>query len=49
MTGLARGYEAITADAPWRGLEPAELSRAADPSAPTPAERMSLIAAGGSS
>ena len=31
LFGLARGYEAITADASWRSLEPAELAAAADP------------------
>ena len=36
---LARGYEAITSSASWRSLEPSELGRAADPGAPTPAER----------
>ena len=39
LLGLARGYEAITADAAWRGLEPTQLSRASDPGGPTPAER----------
>jgi aspartyl-tRNA(Asn)/glutamyl-tRNA(Gln) amidotransferase subunit A len=36
---LARGYEAVTAEADWRLLEPAELGRAADPSAPAPGRR----------
>ena len=36
---LARGYEALTSGADWRGLEPAQLAAAADPAAPTPAER----------
>ena len=36
---LARGYEAITADADWRSLEPAGLAALDDPSTPTPAER----------
>jgi hypothetical protein len=44
LFGLARGYEAITADAVWRGKEPADLARAADPGSPTPAERMSRLA-----
>jgi aspartyl-tRNA(Asn)/glutamyl-tRNA(Gln) amidotransferase subunit A len=44
LLGLARGYEAITADAPWRGLEPADLERAADPGGPTPAERAATLA-----
>jgi aspartyl-tRNA(Asn)/glutamyl-tRNA(Gln) amidotransferase subunit A len=39
LLGLARGYEAITAGAAWRTLEPAELARAADPTAPTPGQR----------
>jgi aspartyl-tRNA(Asn)/glutamyl-tRNA(Gln) amidotransferase subunit A len=37
---LARGYEAITADAAWRGLEPADLAAASDPATPTPMERI---------
>jgi aspartyl-tRNA(Asn)/glutamyl-tRNA(Gln) amidotransferase subunit A len=41
---IARGYEAITADAPWRGMEPTELAAAVDPTAPTPAERMAALA-----
>ena len=44
LFGLARSYEAITADAPWRGLEPADLAAAADPATPTPAERMAALA-----
>ena len=35
LFGLARGYEAITADAAWRGIEPTELAEAADPAVPT--------------
>ena len=45
LFGLARGYEAITAGAEWRGQEPAELALAADPATPTPSERMSALAA----
>jgi aspartyl-tRNA(Asn)/glutamyl-tRNA(Gln) amidotransferase subunit A len=41
MLGLARGYEALTASADWRALEPTELALAGDPSTPTPAERTS--------
>ncbi|HEV8696935.1 MAG TPA: Asp-tRNA(Asn)/Glu-tRNA(Gln) amidotransferase subunit GatA [Candidatus Limnocylindrales bacterium] len=41
---LARGYEAITADADWRTLEPADLPALDDPSTPTPAERMTAMA-----
>ncbi len=41
---LARGYEAITAEADWRGQEPTELPLLDDPSTPTPAERMAAMA-----
>ena len=44
LFGLARGYEAITAGAEWRGQEPAELALAADPTTPTPSERMAELA-----
>jgi aspartyl-tRNA(Asn)/glutamyl-tRNA(Gln) amidotransferase subunit A len=43
LLGLARGYEAITAGADWRSLEPTELAAAADPAALTPSERMSAL------
>jgi aspartyl-tRNA(Asn)/glutamyl-tRNA(Gln) amidotransferase subunit A len=33
---LGRGYEAITADASWRGQEPTDLMRASDPATPSP-------------
>jgi aspartyl-tRNA(Asn)/glutamyl-tRNA(Gln) amidotransferase subunit A len=33
---LGRAYEAITATAAWRGQEPADLVRAADPGTPAP-------------
>jgi aspartyl-tRNA(Asn)/glutamyl-tRNA(Gln) amidotransferase subunit A len=36
---LARAYEGLTARAPWRDLEPAELQLADDPTTPGPAER----------
>ncbi len=39
LLGLARGYEAITADLDWRSLEPTELGRAADPATPAPGAR----------
>jgi aspartyl-tRNA(Asn)/glutamyl-tRNA(Gln) amidotransferase subunit A len=42
---LARGYEAITADADWRSLEPTDLPALDDPATPTPAERMTAMAA----
>ena len=41
---LARGYEAITADADWRSLEPADLAALDDPATPSPAERMAAMA-----
>jgi aspartyl-tRNA(Asn)/glutamyl-tRNA(Gln) amidotransferase subunit A len=41
---LARGYEAITADADWRTVEPSDLSALDDPSTPTPSERMAALA-----
>ena len=41
---LARGYEAITSTADWRDAEPAQLAAAADPSAPTPAQRAAALA-----
>ena len=41
---FGRGYEAITATAPWRSLEPAHLALADDPSGPTPAERAARLA-----
>ena len=47
LFGLARGYEAITAGAPWRGLEPSALAEASDPASPTPDERMASVAAVG--
>jgi aspartyl-tRNA(Asn)/glutamyl-tRNA(Gln) amidotransferase subunit A len=43
---LARGYEALTADADWRGREPAQLALTTDRSQPTPAERAAALAAG---
>jgi aspartyl-tRNA(Asn)/glutamyl-tRNA(Gln) amidotransferase subunit A len=42
---FGRGYEAITASAEWRALEPAQLSLADDPAGPTPAERAARLAA----
>ena len=44
LFGLARGYEAITADAEWRREEPTGLAEAADPATPTPAERAASMA-----
>jgi aspartyl-tRNA(Asn)/glutamyl-tRNA(Gln) amidotransferase subunit A len=37
---LGRAYEAITSDAEWRRLEPAQLALADDPSTPNPAARV---------
>jgi len=42
---LARGYEAITATAEWRGLEPADLAALDDPETPSPRDRMAAMAA----
>ncbi len=39
LFSLSRGYEALTATADWRDQEPAQLALAADPAAPTPAQR----------
>ncbi len=39
MLRLARAYEAITARATWRDLEPAELKLTDDPTTPSPIER----------
>jgi aspartyl/glutamyl-tRNA(Asn/Gln) amidotransferase, A subunit len=39
LFGLSRGYEAITASADWRSLEPTDLAGSVDPAALTPAER----------
>ena len=36
---LSRGFEALTADAAWRGQEPAQIGLTTDPGQPTPAER----------
>jgi len=41
MLRLARGYEGISARAPWRDLDPADLTLTDDPSTPSPMERMS--------
>jgi aspartyl-tRNA(Asn)/glutamyl-tRNA(Gln) amidotransferase subunit A len=41
---LARGYEAISANADWRHLEPADLAALDDPATPTPADRMAVLA-----
>jgi aspartyl-tRNA(Asn)/glutamyl-tRNA(Gln) amidotransferase subunit A len=43
---VARAYEAITASAGWRAMEPRDLSALDDPRAPAAAERLSRPAAG---
>jgi aspartyl-tRNA(Asn)/glutamyl-tRNA(Gln) amidotransferase subunit A len=42
---FGRAYEAITASAPWRAIEPAQLPVADDPAGPTPMERAAALAA----
>jgi aspartyl-tRNA(Asn)/glutamyl-tRNA(Gln) amidotransferase subunit A len=39
LLALARGYEAITATAEWRAIEPTDLGASVDPGVPTPAQR----------
>jgi Asp-tRNA(Asn)/Glu-tRNA(Gln) amidotransferase A subunit family amidase len=46
LLAIARGYEAITAGADWRSVEPTELARADEPSGPTPTERAAALARG---
>jgi aspartyl-tRNA(Asn)/glutamyl-tRNA(Gln) amidotransferase subunit A len=41
---VARGYEALTSGADWRGVEPAQLASASELDAPTPAERAGTLA-----
>ena len=41
----ARAFEGLTTAATWRGLVPAQLAEADDPSGPTPAERATAIGA----
>ncbi|OGN86003.1 MAG: aspartyl/glutamyl-tRNA amidotransferase subunit A [Chloroflexi bacterium GWC2_73_18] len=40
---LGRAYEAITATADWRRLEPTDLPKLDDPATPTPAERTARL------
>jgi aspartyl-tRNA(Asn)/glutamyl-tRNA(Gln) amidotransferase subunit A len=42
ILAIARGYEAITATADWRTLEPSDLARASDPATPPPARPASF-------
>jgi aspartyl-tRNA(Asn)/glutamyl-tRNA(Gln) amidotransferase subunit A len=44
LLALARGYEAITADAPWRSVTPTDLERAAAADGPTPLDRAAALA-----
>ena len=41
---LSRGYEALTAGADWRSMEPAQIALTTDPAQPTPAERAATLA-----
>ncbi len=41
---LARAYEAITAAASWRSVEPTDLAASVDPATPTPGERAAVSA-----
>jgi aspartyl-tRNA(Asn)/glutamyl-tRNA(Gln) amidotransferase subunit A len=43
LFGLARGYEAITADADWRALEPTAIAALDDPATPSPAARTAAL------
>jgi len=43
---LGRGYEAITAEAPWRNLEPADLPALDDPATPPAAGRLAALGRG---
>jgi hypothetical protein len=36
LASLARAFEAVTAGADWRALEPRDLARASDPATPAP-------------
>ena len=44
LFALARGYEAITADAAWRAVEPTALEASTAPDAATPMERAATVA-----
>jgi aspartyl-tRNA(Asn)/glutamyl-tRNA(Gln) amidotransferase subunit A len=46
LFALARAYEAISAGAAWRNLEPPGLTDASDPAGPTPAQRAARLAGG---
>ncbi|HEY8135592.1 MAG TPA: Asp-tRNA(Asn)/Glu-tRNA(Gln) amidotransferase subunit GatA [Candidatus Limnocylindrales bacterium] len=40
---LGRAYEAITATAEWRAMQPTDLARLADPATPTAADRAAVV------
>jgi Asp-tRNA(Asn)/Glu-tRNA(Gln) amidotransferase A subunit family amidase len=40
---LGRAYEAITADAEWRALEPTDLAKLTDPATPAAADRAAAV------
>ena len=42
---LGRGYEAITASAPWRNMEPRDLALLQDPGTPSAADRATAVRA----
>ncbi len=42
---LGRAYEAITADADWRSLEPRDMALLTDPATPSPADRAAAVTA----
>jgi aspartyl-tRNA(Asn)/glutamyl-tRNA(Gln) amidotransferase subunit A len=46
LLALARAYEAVTAGAAWRDVEPPGLAIAADPAGQTPAERAAALTGG---
>jgi aspartyl-tRNA(Asn)/glutamyl-tRNA(Gln) amidotransferase subunit A len=46
LLGLSRAYEAITAGADWRRIEPAELGLTDDPATASPSERTAALARG---
>ena len=47
LLALGRAYEAITADAAWRTVEPTDLAALEDPATPPAAERAAGVAAAG--
>jgi hypothetical protein len=41
---LSRGFEALTAGADWRAMEPAQIDVTTDPAQPSPADRARALA-----